>query len=1021
MNKKIPAEQIFPISKLELADLAEQWGNHLEQIGGVRPLPVAILRSCLNDMVLAMQEYSTDVAYRAGGELAAVTDSHNGVLSESQFFISRAFLGKMKEMGREDECRPKMMWMLGEFSAGFNQRVHPIALFASEDLQAMFEAAPAAVLFVDEQGRMVHANPKTALLFGYARHELIGYPVERLIPSEFHATHQNHRADYMSHPTTRLMGANLALHGLRQDGTRFPIDVGLSVVHTLNGRLVMCIIKDLSAEQTAENMLRHSQKFLEGVLNNLTAHVVIVDEAGVILSVNEAWREFGRANGLTWPDYGLGRNYFQVLADTGGEAIEDAQAILAGIQQVLQGELESYSHTYACHTPTTQAWYTLQATCFASEEGLRLVLAYYDVTESILVEAELYKAKAFLSSVLELVPVSIYTMNLDEKFHSVNQQWEFDTQVKREDAIGRTLHEVFPPTLAQHCQRDNKWVAQNGLLVIDEAAETPHGLRWYHTIKFPLHNAKGKVEFVGGLALDITDRKQVEQALQESEERFRHVFEQAAVGMYLLDLDSRILQANPAFCAMLGYLEVELTNVAINTITHPDDISLGQRARERARAGHVHEYMLEKRYLNKQGEAVWSHVTASLVHNQQGHAQYFIAVVVDVDERRKIEASLRHTQKLESIGILAGGIAHDFNNLLSALMAENTLALLKLADGHMARPHLKKSLHVIERAANLTRQLLTYAGKERFERKPLELNLIIEDNLSLLEAILPYGVTLQHHLAPLPLIEADAGQMQQVVMNLIINAAESYEGREGEVMVQTLEVQLTKDANLQHSHGLIEPLTPGQYVCLRVQDSGKGMDPHTAARIFEPFFTTKITGRGLGLAAVRDIMTTLGGAMGVQSQLGVGTTFELFFPIHQPDPSKTLPTDLSSSTPQGQILLADDEEVIRSALGEMLNVAGLEVLMAENGEEALEKFMAHQENIAAVIVDIHMPGLNGEQVLERLLEMAPQTPIILMSGYNSTQINSDWLKRPNIVILKKPFGFQQLVQAIETVCAVSAV
>ena len=199
------------------------------------------------------------------------------------------------------------------------------------------------------------------------------------------------------------------------------------------------------------------------------------------------------------------------------------------------------------------------------------------------------------------------------------------------------------------------------------------------------------------------------------------------------------------------------------------------------------------------------------------------------------------------------------------------------------------------------------------------------------------------------------------------------------------------------------------------------MDPHTAARIFEPFFTTKITGRGLGLAAVRDIMTTLGGAMGVQSQLGVGTTFELFFPIHQPDPSKTLPTDLSSTTPQGQILLADDEEVIRSALGEMLNVAGLEVLMAENGEEALEKFMAHNGNIAAVIVDIHMPGLNGEQVLERLLEMAPQTPIILMSGYNSTQINPDWLKRPNIVILKKPFGFQQLVQAIETVCAVSAV
>lgn len=518
------------------------------------------------------------------------------------------------------------------------------------------------------------------------------------------------------------------------------------------------------------------------------------------------------------------------------------------------------------------------------------------------------------------------------------------------------------------------------------------------------------------LLAEIRQRQQKEKELLESEERFRNTFEQAAVGISHTAPNGRILRINQRFCDILGYSPDEMINLHYQEFTYPEDLAKDVTLAQQVLAGEINTYSLEKRYFRKNGDLIWVNLTVSTVRGEDGRAKYFIAVIEDISERKQMEDAMRRAQKLESLGVLAGGIAHDFNNLLTAIMAETSLALLKARPDSPARPNIQQIMRVAERSAQLTHQLLAYSGKGHFEKKPLNLNTLIEDNFSLLEATLPKSVVLHAELAPeLPAIEADAGQIQQVVMNLIINAAEAYEGQGGSVNVQTTVCTLSEKTMIAST-----TLAPGGYILFTVADTGKGMEEEIITRIFDPFFTTKSAGRGLGLAAVQGIIHDHQGEIAVFSAPGQGTTFQVYFPVVEQKHVVEQELSLRAFSGTGHILVIEDESIIRAALIDILQMAGFSTVEAENGRVALEKFQNHLHEVDMVILDMTMPVLSGDKTLKALREKKADLPILILSGLGEVEIASEFWQMAQVSFLPKPFHVEQLIQMIHQILPADA-
>ncbi len=378
--------------------------------------------------------------------------------------------------------------------------------------------------------------------------------------------------------------------------------------------------------------------------------------------------------------------------------------------------------------------------------------------------------------------------------------------------------------------------------------------------------------------------------------------------------------------------------------------------------------------------------------------------------RRGFDEQMRHTQRLESVGLLAGGIAHDFNNLLTGVLGNATLVLETLPESSPHRAPLERVVKAAEQAAHLTRQLLAYAGKGRFVIEPLNMSDIVRDILPLLHVSVPRHIDLRLSLhEPLPRIRADRGQMQQLIMNLVINAAEAMEDRSGIIMISTGVEALTED-DLARAR-IRDQAKPGSYVCLEVRDNGTGMDEETCAKIFDPFFTTKFTGRGLGLSAVMGIVRGHGGALQVNTKPGVGSTFTVHFPMA--DQQSAPARDLTKATFKMHVLVIDDERTVRQTCRAMLERAGYEVMVAENGKEGLDLFEAFLDRVNLILLDLAMPVLSGDRALDEIRSISPDVPVLVMTGYSETEAVERFAGKGATGFISKPFTRAQLLQAIE--------
>jgi PAS domain S-box-containing protein len=390
----------------------------------------------------------------------------------------------------------------------------------------------------------------------------------------------------------------------------------------------------------------------------------------------------------------------------------------------------------------------------------------------------------------------------------------------------------------------------------------------------------------------------------------------------------------------------------------------------------------------------------------EGPFREFGRLTHDVTRQRSAEEALRQTQKLESIGILASGIAHDFNNLLSGIKGGVGLAMAILPPDHPACPSLLIANKATEKAAELTHQLLAYAGQGKFLVTRFDLSVSVREMLSLLQTSISKSVDLKLALEDhLPWMEGDASQIQQVIMNLVINAAEAIGKERGWLRVST---RTASEGDRGAEHTCAE-------VCLEVQDSGPGMTDEIKARIFDPFFTTKFSGRGLGLAAVSGIVRGHGGRMLVQSSVGNGTSFQIFFPAVEKGSLEQEKRSIQTLSPgAGVILVVDDESMLRTLARAILERSGYQVLMAENGIEAVEIFRQNASGITAILLDMTMPAMSGEEAFPLLRAIRSDVPIVISTGYS--QVTTELLSTDKAFeFIQKPYTPTQLCEAIARV------
>ncbi len=556
-------------------------------------------------------------------------------------------------------------------------------------------------------------------------------------------------------------------------------------------------------------------------------------------------------------------------------------------------------------------------------------------------------------------------------------------------------------------------------------------------------NAYGQQEkqllsFVSGQVAAAIERKRSEDALRESEQRFRQLAENIDEVFWLLSPDgTRVYYVNPAYTRVTGRsCESLYTNPAswLKALHVEDRRQIVKEFRERGPGIRRDSQEREVRVVRPDGSVRWVWIRSHPVQDDDGGVLFQVGVAVDVTERqaaemalREREEALRLAQKRESLGVLAGGVAHDFNNLLVAMLGQTSLALAKMPPDSPGWPHVEKAVMAAQRAADLTRQMLAYSGRGHFEFRPLDLNALVQDNLPLLEATIPKHVRLCSALtAPLPDIEADAGQMQQVVMNLILNAAEAIGEQPGTVTVATKSWTVTEAASHFWRY-TGDPLRVGPYVLLEVEDDGSGMDAQTLARIFDPFFTTKFTGRGLGLAAVLGIVRGHQGGLRVTSTPGKGTVFQLLFPLalatEEPaalregadgaaEAPVKIPAEVAAGGQDRVVLVIDDEQPVREAVTDILELEEVPVICAADGAQGVALYRQYAARISLVLLDLSMPGLSGEETLHQLQQINPEVRVVLSSGYSQAEISPRFDGEGLAGFIQKPYDVATLVSEV---------
>jgi len=526
-------------------------------------------------------------------------------------------------------------------------------------------------------------------------------------------------------------------------------------------------------------------------------------------------------------------------------------------------------------------------------------------------------------------------------------------------------------------------------------------------------NDREILTFVSQQLASAIEHKRNEQALRRSETRYRSLVESAVYGIYQSSLSGQFLDVNPALVSMLGYEDARqlLTlDPQKDIFVDPEEQSrLMRECRGRGRFDN-----LEIKWKRKDGSVITVRLSGQAVMGEKQSEELLEVIAEDVTEKRVLEEQFRQAQKMEAVGRLAGGVAHDFNNLLMVISGYSEVMLEQVDANGALYAKAVAIQQAADRATTLTRQLLAFSRKQLLELKVVDVNTIVSDMERLLSPLIGENIELSTNLAAgLGRTRADAGQLEQVIMNLVVNSKDAMPNG-GKISIRTANTVLDDAYRREHSY-----VQPGPYVMMSVSDTGAGMDKETQSRIFEPFFTTKEKGKGtgLGLSTVYGIVKQSGGYVFAQSELRKGTTFRIYLPSVV-DPAEVVPAvKRSPAATEGSetVLLVEDEYSVRALVKETLKMRGYTVIEASDGESALKMMAESGSNVALLITDVVMPGMSGMELASKISQANPHIKVLFLSGYAEDTVIHEGGLGPGMAFLQKPFTLQNLARKVREV------
>lgn len=866
-----------------------------------------------------------------------------------------------------------------------------------------------AVYIQDENGTFIDVNKGAEKMYGYTRDEFIG-----MSPATVSAEGRNDLGRVAELFRLAFDGEHqfFEFWGAAKNGRIFPKEVHLYPNRYFGRKTVVAIAQDITERKRAEDALRKSERMLQAIIDAEPDCIKVVDEESRLIMMNRAGLNMIQADSL---DQVIGHFVCPLVAP------EYQQAFMDLTGRVFQGGTGSLEFQMT-GMRGRQLWLETYAVPLRDEKDTIVAMlgVTRDITERKASQHQLAVSRRMLRNVIDAIPVRVFWKDLDSKYLGCNKLFARDAGRPDPDSLlGEDDFSMGWAEQAEAYRADDLEVMRTGAQKInyEEPQTTPDGDRiWLRTSKMPLRDEDGTIYGVLGTYEDITERKRVEDALRESEERFRAITMTASDAILLMSDTGRIVYWNPAAERIFGYPAEEAIGRELHMFLAPErlheDFHKGFARFVMTGQGPVINRSVEMIAMKKDGTEFPIEVSTSAMNI--GGKWHALGIVRDITERKQLEEERLKTQKLESIGTLAGGIAHDFNNLLQGIFGYISMAKLTIDQKQKSLAMLEQAEKALHASVGLSNQLLTFSKGGKPVKKVVDLRPVIENavKFSLSGSRVTYDLS---HSDDLCAVEADEGQIGQVVQNIVLNAEQSMP-LGGRIEIAARNVPATDAVGLPLS-------APDGIVEIVVRDRGIGIPTEHLVRIFDPYFTTKEKGSGLGLATSYSIVKNHDGLIDVSSVPGKGSTFTVYLPATRAAqaPAASSASAVRTEGRKGNLLVMDDEEIVRIVAGELLRELGHEVEFAEHGDSALEKYKqakAEGRPFDVVILDLTIRGgMGGLETIGKLKVLDPGVTAVVSSGYSDDEVVATYRQHGFRAFLKKPYDMRELARVLSEVMA----
>ena len=877
---------------------------------------------------------------------------------------------------------------------------------SEERYRSFFENAPVGIFQTSFNERIQRVNPALARMHGYASPKEM---LEHVSTPKDLAVHDEDRAIFFRRIKEADVINAFEIEMYKKDGSTFWVSFNARVVKDENGTPLHFegIVEDITEHKLAEEALHTSEERLRTIMENAQEIIHLIAWDGTFLFISPSWEHF---TGFPVSET-IGQSFTLYVHP------DDVPACHEVVRKVREtGQPQKIMEFRVRHASGKWIWFMNSGVAIKDAQGepLYFMGVAMDITERKLAEEGLLREFNFSRAAFDSLPGLLYLFDADGRLIRWNKNIGKLTGYTEEEIAAMSPLDLFGESERGLVQRSIEEIFTTGHSRVEASLIARDGTAMPHVISGNLLTYEGKPCLIS-MALDITERKRAEEALQASEVRLKEAQHIAQLGNWELDHLTNTLTWSDEIFRMF---EIDKQNsgasyeMFINAI-HPEDQAAVNDAFMQSLENRQH-YNITHRLLMPDGRIKYVIEQCQTFYSEEGKPLRSVGTIQDVTERKHLEEQLLQAQKMEAVGQLAGGVAHDFNNLLQAILGYVELVLrdMQPTDKHYAR--LGEVKRAGERAATLTGQLLAFSRRQVLRLAPLDVNQVISELLQMLNRLIGEDIELIFMPCTSPLsVRADKGQIEQVLTNLCVNARDAMTGG-GRLIIETSNIMADEVFIAEHAWA-----GPGPYLCISVTDTGCGMDHETLQQIFEPFFTTKekLKGTGLGLAMVYGIISQHQGMIQVNSEVDQGTCFKIYLPAEitgfEEDHVQAEQIEAAGGTET--ILLAEDEEQIRDLAYHILTDAGYRVFLAADGQEALEVALAHAGEIDLLFLDVVMPKMSGRSVYDAVKAMNPSIKCLFASGYSRDGLHTDFVLEKGLNLLQKPYTRGALLRLIRQV------